>query len=297
MTNDDIIQRFMFDNANVRGEIVRLTKSFQTITHQHAYPSSVQKLIGQVLAVACLLSSIIKIKGRLSVQFQGKEPLKLLLAQCDHDYNLRGLAKWQGDLTEEEAKSALKNGLLSIIISPDTSTTPYQGVVAWQGNSLAESIEGYFRDSEQLPTRIWLAINETSVAGMLLQPLPAEGQKKSQAVQGDEAWNHLVHLAETITPEELLTLDNATILYRLYSQEEVRIFPPDPTQFACACSTQRSENALLMLGKEEIEDELANKQVISVTCEFCNKEYPFDRVDVARILNKGGHPPSNQQVH
>lgn len=295
MNNKDIIQRFLFDNANVRGEVVRLTDSYQTIVSQHSYPESIKHLLGQILAVVSLLSATIKFKGRLTVQFQGKDPLKLLLAQCNNDFQLRALAQWQGNLSEEEVLTALKSGTLAIIINPDSSVNRYQGIVAWQGDSLTQSIEGYFQNSEQLPTRIWLAVNETTAAGLLLQRLPDEGSRKTKPVIGDNDWEHIVHLSETITADELLHLNNQTILHRLYSQEEVRVFEPVPIIFKCTCSLARSENAILMLGKEEAEQELKDKQKIVVTCEFCNKEYTFDRVDVANIFKKNDQ--SSNQMH
>lgn len=297
MNNKDIIQRFIFENANVRGEIVRLNESFQTIVKQHTYPDAIRKLLGEMLVTSGLLTAIIKTQGRLTVQFQGKEPLKLMLAQCSNDFKLRGLAQWQGDLSEEELLIALKKGTLAIIIDPETTTSRYQGLVSWQGDSLTESIEGYFRDSEQLPTRLWLAINDTDAVGFLLQTLPAEGAKKTQPVIADNDWEHIVCLTETITSEELLTLDNYTLLHRLYSQEEVRVFEPTPVVFGCTCSMQRGEHAIVMLGQAEAEEELKDKQLIVVTCEFCNSEYKFDHVDVARIFKENNNGSSAPYLH
>lgn len=296
MSNSDIIQRFILENANVRGEIVHLSQSYQDIIKQHNYPPAIRSMLGQALVAASLLNSIIKSKGRLTVQFQGKEPLKLLLAQVNHKFELRGLVQYQKDLSQDELDTALKNGTLAIIINPDTSTSPYQGIVAWQGDSFAKSIEGYFRDSEQLPTRLWFAVNETSAAGLLLQVMPSEGAKKTTPVIGDHEWEHIQYLTETITSKELLDCDNQTLLYRLYSQEEVRVFEPIPITFGCTCSNERGEQAILMLGEEEADKELKDKQKIVVTCEFCNKEYIFDRVDVATIFKKGDSS-SSTKVH
>ena len=291
MNNKDIIQRFIFENTNVRGEIVRLTESYQTIMDQHQYPPTIRQTLGEMLVASSLLSATIKFKGRLTVQFQGKDPLKLMMAQCNHEFQLRGLAQWQGDLSHQDILAALKNGVLAIMISPDSTTTPYQGVVSWQGSSIAQSIEGYFKDSEQLPTRMWFAVNDKTAVGLLIQAMP---QTKDQNLE--DGWDHIIHLTETITPEELLSLDNHTILHRLYSQDEVRVFEPTSIEFRCTCSRERSENAILMLGEQEAENELKDKQKIVVTCEFCNQEYSFDRVDVANIF-KHGDRSSSTQVH
>jgi molecular chaperone Hsp33 len=293
MIYKDNLQRFLFENISVRGEFIRLNKSYQTIIDQHQYPPAINQLLGEALAVVNLLTAIIKFKGRLTVQFQGKGDLKLLLAQCNHEFQFRGVAQWKGNPSHEELLEALKQGTIAIIIDPETMTGQqrYQGIVSWQGHSLAQSIEGYFRDSEQLPTRIWLAVNKTDAVGFLLQIMP-----KNDSTETDNAdWEHVMHLADTLTSEELLEHDNTTLLHRLYHQEEIRIFEPVPVEFRCTCSVERSENAMLLLGYEEVKEELLNKQQIVVTCEFCNKEYAFSRADIERIFNKGGN--STSQVH
>lgn len=295
MNKKDIIQRFIIENANVRGEIVNLTDCYQTIIGQHGYPNIIKKLLGETLVAACLMSAIIKFKGRLTVQFQGKDPLKLMLAQCTNDFGLRGLVQSQLDSSEEELMSALRQGILGIIISQDNSTARYQGIVSWQGDSLAKSLEGYFKDSEQLPTRLWIAVNETTAVGLLLQPMPTQSTLKSHPITPDQEWEHILHLSNTLTSEELLVLDHSTLLHRLFSQEQVRVFLPEPVHFICTCSLQRSEQAIFMLGEKEAEAELMDKQKIVVTCEFCAKEYVFDRVDVAEIFKKG--EGSNPHIH
>lgn len=291
MNDSDKLQRFLFENAPVRGEMVRLNNTFTTIVEQHQYPPSIRALLGQALAVASLLAAIVKFDGRLTVQFQGKGKVKLLLAQCNQHFEVRGLVQYSGDLTEEELWQDLQQGVLAIMMEPDAQAGKrYQGIVAWQGHSFAETIEGYFKQSEQLPTRIWLAVNETTVAGLLLQIMPNE------VVEGDrDDFEHLTILSNTITPNELLTLDNQTILHRLYSEETIRLFEQVPVQFKCSCSVKRSEHAVFLLGIQEAEEELKQKQAIVVTCEFCNTEYVFDKVDVARIFKEAGNPSS--QLH
>jgi molecular chaperone Hsp33 len=296
MNNKDILQKFLFENAAVRGERVHLDHSFRTIMAQHNYPPVIQHILGEALAVACLLSATIKFKGRLSVQFQGKGKLSLLLAQCDQEFHLRGVARWDGLLSEDELLPALQQGVLSIMMDPVEGGQRYQGIVAWEGKSLAQSVEAYFRNSEQLPTRLWLAVGEESVAGLLLQVLPENTVNQMDAVTDNSTWEHLTILTDTITSDELLTLSSETLLHRLYSQEDVRLFEAEPVTFRCNCSIERSENAIRFLGRDEVEEELIEKQKLVVTCDFCSKEYTFDRVDVERIFKQGGQPPSSTQV-
>lgn len=298
MNDKDILQRFIFENVSVRGEIVHLNESFQTIMQQHDYPSIIRQLLGEVLVAASLLSATIKYQGRLTVQFQGKDKLKLLLAQCDSQFHLRGLAQWEGELNEAELPTLLKQGVLVITIDPESGGKRYQGIVEWQGNSIAQSIEGYFNNSEQLPTRLWMAVNDEQGAGLLLQAMPiASGTSKSKHGHTDHDWEHLMHLTGTVTRNELLTLDTQQLLRRLYHQEDVRLFPSMPVMFQCTCSIEKGENAILFLGQQEVEQELKEKQKLVVTCEFCNKEFTFDRVDVAKIFKKGNKPSSSTQIH
>ncbi|EKD71689.1 MAG: HSP33-like protein chaperonin, partial [uncultured bacterium] len=171
----------------------------------------------------------------------------------------------------------------------------YQGMVTWQGDSLAQSIEGYFKQSEQVPTRLWIAVNAKHAAGLFIQSMPRESARLGKT-SANEHWEHISHLSATITAHELLMLDNMTLLRRLYAEEDVRLFTPKSVKFGCTCSLERGENALRLLGREEVEQELHAKQKIVVTCEFCSKEFVFDRVDVERIF-KQDKPDSSHQVH
>jgi molecular chaperone Hsp33 len=286
MNNQDTLQRFLFENAAIRGELVHLHESVQTIIHQHDYPQALKHLLSEALVIASLLTATIKFKGRLTIQFQGKGKIRLLIVQSNHDLQLRGLVQWDGEVNEAEVMQELKNGTLAIIMDPDNNVAGrYQGIVAFEGNSLAQSIEAYFKYSEQLPTRLWVAVGENQAAGLLLQVLPEEQPEKHA-----EDWQRIIYLTETIKPEELLNLENETLLYRLFSEEEVRVFNPAPVSFRCNCSVHRGENAILLLGRAEAEEELRAKQQIVVTCEFCNNEYIFGREDVEAIFKNDGKP-------
>lgn len=293
MNNNDILQRFLFDNAPVRGELVHLHASFQTIMHQHQYPSVIRTILGELLVAASLLCASIKSKGRLSVQFQGEGKLRLLLAQCTDQLELRGLAKWEGELDEDELIDEFKQGQMVITIdSMEAPNKRYQGIVEWHGESLSESIEAYFRHSEQLPTRLHFAVDKDSAAGLLIQILPKETEDAS-----DLDWERISCLTATVTSAELLHLDSAVLLQKLYSEDEVRLFEPVPVAFRCTCSYERGENALLMLGQEEVFEELAAKQKIDVTCDFCNRVFEFDRAAIEALFKRNNGSDFPTQVH
>lgn len=291
----DFLQRFLFENSPIRGEFIRLDRSFKTIVNQHPYPPAIRKLLGEALSVAGLLSAIIKFDGRLTVQFRSKDKLKLLLAQCDNRFHMRGLVKWEGDISaEEELLESLKHGVLVIML--DGPKNRYQGIVSWIGNSLTESIEGYFKESEQLTTKLWLTVNESFAAGFLLQIVPT--RDKHHLDLGDHTnldWDTIV--AETNANLDLRDLhlaDPQLLLPKIYPNQIVRLFQPESVTFHCTCSRKRSKEAIVLLGWEEANEELKNKQSMVVTCDFCNKEYIFDRVDVNKIFKDQLPPP---QLH
>src|SRR5579885_587608 len=291
MTNTDSLQRFIFDTSPVRGEYIHLHDSFQTIINQHNYPQPIRKLLGEALSVAGLLSAIIKFNGRLTVQFRGKGKLKLLLAQCDNHFNIRGLAKWKGNLSYEDLMESFNDGVLVIMLDSGP-TSRYSGIVSWRGNSLVESIEGYFQESEQLATKLWLSVNDHSAAGLLLQVIPGSDR---DAIGIDTEiiyphWQHITKLTMNLDEQDLLGLEYQQLLNKLYPEEAIRIFPSVPITFNCTCSRKRGEDAIYILGREEAEAELKNNRTIVVTCDFCNREYVYDRVDVAKIFESKDRP-------
>lgn len=294
-THTDTLQRFIFEHAPVRGEYIHLEESFQAIINQHSYPEPIRKLLGEALCVAGLLCAIIKFNGRLTVQFRGKGNLKLLLAQCDNHFHLRGLAKWEGDMSYTDLMESFNQGVLVIMLDSGP-TNRYQGIVSWRGNSLAESIEGYFKESEQLDTKIWLNVNDTSASGYLLQVVPASSKGIEEEIIHPH-WERITSMTKNIQANALLEYDYQSLLNHLYPDEEIRIFPAVDVQFKCTCSRKRGENAIAILGREEAEAELKEKQSIVVTCDFCNHEYVFDRIDVMKIFENKDHPPSETQLH
>lgn len=285
MLKKDTLQRFIFENAPIRGELIHLGESYQTIGDQHAYPPAIKRLLGEALVIASLLSAIIKFDGRLTVQFRGNGKLKMLLAQCDNQFHLRGLVKWDGEMTYEELMQSFNDGVLVINLDSGLKSR-YQGIVAWRGNSLAESIEAYFQESEQLATKVWLSIDNHVAAGLLLQIIPGQDNQYGnlERAMQDPDWERVITLTNTIKDQELLYEQDESLFKKLYAEDEIRVFSPIKVSFQCTCSRKRGEDAILMLGEKEAEEELKDKNSLVVTCEFCNKQYLFDRVDVAKIF-------------
>ena len=299
MAQEDSLQRFIFEKAPIRGEYVHLQESFQVVLEKHDYPSAVRRLLGEALCVAALLTASIKFEGRLTVQFRGKGKLKFLLAQCNHRFQVRGLVKCEGNLSYDDLMHAFNEGVLMIMLDSSVKQNRYQGIVAWRGNSLVESIEGYFRESEQLATKIWLAVNDQKAVGFLLQVMPVAGESAANLEREiiNPHWCRVTGMTAHQLPDKLLRLGYEELLVTLYPDDELRVFTPAPVIFRCTCSRKRGEDAIFTLGQEEAEDELKGKNSIVVTCDFCNKEYAFDRIDVAKIFADRNKPPTNTHLH
>lgn len=280
MSDHDSLSRFLFEQLPVRGEIVHLDASWRAALERVDYPPPVRALLGEAMAAAVLLASTLKFEGALTLQVNGNGPVDLLVVQCSHDMKLRGLARWQGDIPAAGLPDLVGDGRLAITLEQSGKTERYQGVVPLEGETLAASLEDYFARSEQLPTRLWLVADAGRAAGMLLQVLPARDANPA-------GWEHATVLADTVRDEELLRLPVHELLHRLYHEDDVRLFESAPVAFRCSCTRERIANMLRSLGRAEIESVLQEQGVVSVSCEFCGREYTFDKVDAETLFVAG----------
>jgi len=283
LNNADFKQRFLFPETDIRGELVRLDESLETILGSHDYPLAVQGLVGEAVAAVALLAGTLKFNGRLSLQAQGRGPVSLLLAECTHDGQLRALARHDGELdTAANIGALIGDGTMVITITPDQGRQ-YQGIVPLEGDTLAQCLEGYFQQSEQLPTRLWLASGNGRAAGLMLQRLPDQVASRDG---NQHQWEHLEALAGTLKMEELLDLSAETVLRRLFHETPPRLPEPQPLRFGCTCSRERTENALLSLGAGELKTLLDEDGEATLTCDFCLSRQHFDAVDLAELIRR-----------
>lgn len=282
----DSLQRFLFEDANVRGELVHLDAAWHEVLQRSEYPEPVRDLLGEMMAAAVLLSATIKFEGSMTLQVQGGGPVSLMVVECTHQYALRGLAHWDEEALGEAGdglEALLGDGRLAITVDPGAGRERYQGIVALEGSSLSEALDAYLARSEQLDTRLWLAADGASAAGLLLQRLPGE--------QPDaDAWNRVTRLGETVTDRELIDLPAGEVMHRLFHEEDVRVFESQAVSFRCSCSRERVANMLRSLGPEEVHDVLEEQGAVEVACEFCNQRYDFDRVDVEQLFAGADQP-------
>lgn len=279
----DAISRFTFDEHPVRGEFVQLEHSYQELLAIHHYPPVVANLLGELSAAASLLAETIKFDGTLTLQVRSEGEIPLIMAEISNRQGFRAIARRAEQASSTDFATLFHKGQLCLTIQPRQGK-PYQGIVTLNGNNLASSLEDYFAQSEQLPTRIHLHADGQRAAGFLLQQLP--GKAAGDGEPKDVAWDHLSQIAATLTAQELLELAREELLYRLYHQEALRLHPEKPVQFQCTCSRERLEQVLVSLGREELDSIIEEKGLIDVNCEFCNRFYSFSPTDVSGLFGE-----------
>lgn len=293
MTDNDGLHRFVIESAHVRGEIVHLNASWQAILERTEYPPVVRELLGEALAAVALLGAMIRFDGVLILQLQGDGPISMLVAQITSDGSLRGVVEWEGEVQAAPLRELFDNGRLIITIDPGQGGNSYQGIVDLGDGGLAQALEGYFRQSERMDTRLWLVADEGQAAGLLLQ----SSLEEQQEMEDEDGWNRIVHLGSTLTDEELLVLPSEELLRRLFHQEQVRLFDLEPISFRCTCSRERIEEVLYDIGHEEVDSILRERGCVEVNCSFCNQAYEFDAVDISRIFAEGFSPEVPRTRH
>ena len=286
----DLRQRFYIENSPVRGEVVHLEETLQTILAQRDYAPAVQVLLGEMLSATALLASTLKIKGRISLQIQASGSFKWAMAECNHLGEVRALADYETDPRFNAADSSstvlstLISPVLFINIEPEFGER-YQGIVALDKPNLAGCLMQYYDLSAQIPTRIVLASSAQRAGGLLIQLLPRNSEEEQERVDQD-LWPRLTMLTETLKIEELTDLESSEILYRLYNEEEVRLPEVEVLKFGCTCSKERCAQALEQIGAEAVRETLEHQNPITMDCQFCNTQYSFSAEEALGLFGE-----------
>ncbi|MBB3060559.1 Hsp33 family molecular chaperone HslO [Microbulbifer rhizosphaerae] len=287
----DQLERFIFSHHDIRGQVVTLTKAYHAVLENNRLPQPVAQLLGEFLAAACLLSTTLKFEGLLILQARGEGDVPLILAECTHHSDLRGIAR-VAEGAEIAGGSTLREligrrGVLSITLDPRKGER-YQGIVPLEKDTLAECLEDYFTQSEQLATRFWIESGPDTVGGIMLQVLP--GNNAAAESENHDAWETAQHLAETVTAEELHNLPHDQLLHRLFHQLAPAHLGTANIRFKCSCSRERSARALVALGPEEVYKLLEEQGgEIAADCQFCNRQYRFDREQIEALFSAPPH--------
>lgn len=290
MKNCDQSQRFLFEDHPIRGQYVSLDECWREIANQGGLEGRALQLLGEALVVVALLVDTLKIDGSVTLQIRGTGPLGLLVVEANSDRKLRGMARQGGEIDEQMGLQQIFGSECLVVTIKTEGGEPHQGIAPLEGANLADALEHYFATSEQLSTQFWLACDAHNASGMLLQKIPGE-------VKDNDAWNRIVHLASTVTGDELQGLSLPELLHRLYHEETLRLFEPHAIEFSCSCSRERTVAMLVSLGKPEADDILAQEGEIAISCEFCSENYRFDKIDVEQLFADGGLAPSSSSSH
>ena len=287
-TPPDRLTRFLLEQAGVRGVHVRLDDTWAQIRARAEYPDDVAGLLGETVAASALFTGHVKVDGRLSVHLRGSGALRTLFAECTGAGTLRGIATLaEGALPGAYSLGSLADAVLAITIeNPGVrgqEPARYQGLVGLDADTLEKgglsaAFEGYFRQSEQLPTRLLLAASGERVAGLMLQKLPGD--------EGDlDGWERASALFETLAAPELLATPVETLLHRLFNEDGVRVLGDKPLQFACSCSRERVSSMLESLGEEEARAAAeGNAGTAEIRCEFCGETYRYTADEIAGLF-------------
>jgi molecular chaperone Hsp33 len=298
LSEADAVRRFVLERHPIRGHAVRLSQAWIDLREHQDYPADVQQLLGEAVAAVVLLAATLKFDGQLTLQLQGKGLVNLLVAQCTHDFKVRGMARhdaaaFNERLLRDKGRAAdfhalTGDGQIVVTVEATDRASSYQGVVPITGNSLAESLEAYFRQSEQLPSRVLLACSPGAVAGMLVQRIPGEGGKQGHDEPAlESAWQKAESAMSSLDRHTLLEDDVEQRLVDMFGVDEVRVFAGHEVKHECRCSRERVASVLRSLGVEEVRSVIAEQGACTVTCEFCHKPYRFDAIDVEQLFADG----------
>ena len=290
----DALMPFVFEHANVRGALVSLEATSGDILGGHDYPPPLARALAELLAAAALLASSLKLDGSLIVQLSGDGPVRLIVVECNDALQLRATAQWDAgrvaalsaDASLADLAGGSTHGRLALTLDPRDAGTLYQGIVSLDSTSIAASIEHYLATSEQLQSRLWLRPDAHNVRGLLLQRLPGAD------AADDATWARLGREADAASQRALGESTLPDVLQAMFVHDDLRIFDVRPVTFRCKCSVARVANTLRIAGRDEIEAALAERGVVEVTCEFCNRRYSF-AADDARALLAGAAPDAS----
>lgn len=303
MRDSDCLSKFLLQDRSARVISVQIDEVWQTAQRYQPESLAVRSLLGELVAAATLLSANLKFDGSLLLQLQGNGVVKLIVVECRQDMSIRATIKLNSEpLDSQTGLQALLNadgqGKFAVILNPprdNPGRQPYQGIVPLSADTVAEVLQDYMRQSEQLETRIWLASSASRLAGLLLQRMPQDGGTNSENPETLTAsWEHAQTLCDTIEQHELIEVPSQTLLHRLFWETPVVGLESLPVTWRCGCDRERVSNMLRNLGRQEVDEIIAEQGRVEVTCDFCGTPYRFDAVDATALFKAVSTEGSNQ---
>jgi len=324
------VRRFIVENQPVRGYWVDLESAWQDLRAHTDYPPAVRDLLGEAVSAAVLLAATLKFEGTLTLQLEGQRLVRLLVAQCSHDFRVRAVARLSEDEREDDGDESSRvvdlgertagadpftdlgraasvdafrhlvgeGGRVLVTIEAAEREMRYQGIVPLSGDSLSECLEEYFASSEQLPTRVRLAADGKRAVGLLVQKLPERGGEEAELESAAAlAWQAAERGIESVQSAELVGSTLQSVLASRFGEQDVRVFRGSSVQFACRCSEERVAGVLKTLGAEEVRDVLREQGAVEVTCEFCQRPFRFDAFAVEQLFAPDAATPRPTSLH
>ena len=284
---DNLVQRFLLDDLDIRGAVVRLGPVWQGLLEGRDYPPAVTELLGEMCITTLLLADNLKQSGRLTIQLRGQGPVSLLVIDCDENLNLRCMAQHAQSVAPDRPAALLGRGQLLMSLDAPTMKEPYQSIVPLVGENIAAIFEHYLAQSEQLSSRFFLAANGKNAAGLFLQKLP------DADARDPDGWSRIEALATTVKPAELLELTPEALLGRLFAEETVRVFSPSAVTAESPEEWDKVRNMLRGLGREEVYEALSERGEIVIRDDLANHEYRFDKAAIDALFSQTpSTPPS-----
>lgn len=286
---NDAIQRFLFKNLDIRGQHLNIHQAWQKMIVDRHYPPALTQILGELTAVAIMLANGMKHSGKVSIQVQGTGPVHLLVVQVTHQLGMKGVAKTNQTLTTESGLDALLGDGQILVTLENTQTNRFfQSYVPREADTITEAFENFLSQSEQQPSKLWLAANDQAIGGVLIQKMPTTDHHDA------DGWERITHLSNTATESELIEFDATTLLHRLFHEETVELFTPENIQYDCPQNEEAVETMLKSLGEEEVRKILADEGEVVIHNEMCGKHFRFNEADVNRIF---ADKPEDKALH
>ncbi len=277
-TPKSFVQRFLLEHLDIRGAVVRLEDVWQAVHNGRDYPPAVAELLGQMCAVAALITANLKQAGRLTFQIQGHGPVGLLVVDCNADLNLRAYARIDGAVEGKGVQALIGDGRLQLSLDIEGLDQPYRSVVPLEGETIAATFEHYLAQSEQQPAGLWLAADDTAATALFVQKLPGADERDA------DGWNRIHQLAATVRSDELLGLAADELLRRLFVEEDVRLFTPRAVIHHWPPDRDKVAGMLLGLGESQVREILAEHGEVLIHDDLGNHSYRFDADDVDALF-------------
>lgn len=278
----DYIQRFLFEELDIRGRLVCLSGAWRNMADGRGYPEKIATLLGETTALAVLLGANQKGNGRITLQVRGNGPVSLLVADCTSELRIRGMAQYSVEAAAAagSTRELLGDGRFALTLDTDTSEQLYQSIVPLEGETLSETFAGYLERSEQVQAFVLLLADESAACGLLLEKLPKADERDP------DGWNRMTRFAATIALAETLDTQPYDLLTKLFPEELLRVYKLLPVEYHCPYDKDKVTEMLQSLGRAEVESILAEKGEVLIRNEMCNHEYRFDAQAVAAMFAK-----------